>query len=323
MAPGPMSLAVVCRGLDARTVSDLALTLMLPGHNATVFLYMALSASATIGHGGPPVLALHGGLGWDSATLRPWLDPLAERARLTYVDLLGCGASPEPDDWSEVTDATWAEGVEEVRARLDSETGGHDRVVVFGHSYGAAIALEIARRYPDRVAGLVLCAPPPRPVHLGAAAARAEARLPDLPPETGPALQAALSNPPSTDAEFAAGMTALLPLYVADPSAHDLGAFASRVRFRAGAVRRSFYGLLAEYDPRDSLGDIRAPALVLSGRHDWVAPPDEGAVELAAGLDAEHVVFEQSGHFPFLEEPDAFVGTIGRWIARLADRSGR
>ncbi|WP_420456866.1 alpha/beta fold hydrolase [Rubrivirga sp.] len=283
---------------------------------------MSLSTSDTLGHGGPAVLALHGGLGWDSATLRPWLDPLAERARLTYVDLLGCGASPEPDDWSEVTNETWAEGVEDVRDRLDAEAGGHGCVVVFGHSYGAAVALEVARLFPDRVAGLVLCAPPPRPAHLGAAAARAEARLPNLPPETGPALRAALSAPPETDAEFAAAMAALLPLYVADPDAHDLGAFAGRVRFRAGAVRRSFYGLLAEYDPRSCLGEINAPALVLSGRRDWVSPPDEAPAELAAGLGAEHVVFERSGHFPFLEEPGAFASAVGRWLGRLADAPG-
>ena len=278
---------------------------------------MPLSTSATLGDGGPAVLALHGGLGWDSATLRPWLDPLAEIARITYVDLLGCGGSPEPDDWSAVTNETWAEGVENVRARLDAGAGRHDRVVVFGHSYGAAVALEYARLHPDRVAGLVLCAPPPRPAHLGAAAARAEARLPGLPPETGPALGAALSAPPETDAEFAEGMAALLPLYVAEPDAHDLDAFVDRVRFRAGAVRRSFYGLLAEYDPRDRLGDVRAPALVLSGRHDWVSPPDEGPAELAAGLGAEHVAFERSGHFPFMEEPDVFLSVVGRWLDRL------
>ena len=283
---------------------------------------MLLSTSRTFGSVGPAVLALHGGLGWDSSTLRPWLDPLAEHARLTYVDLLGCGASPEPDDWSAVTDATWAEGVEGVRARLDAEVGEHERVVVFGHSYGAAVALEVAQRYPGRVAGLVLCTPPPRPDHLGAAAARAQDRLHNLPPETGPALQAALSAPPESDAAFAEGMAVLLPLYVADPDAHDLAAFAARVRFRAGAVRRSFYGLLAEYDPRDRLGAIQAPTLVLSGRHDWVSAPDEGPTELADGLSAEHVVFEESGHFPFMEEPDAFVNTVGRWLDGLATSRG-
>ena len=276
----------------------------------------------TLGRSGPAVLALHGGLGWDSGTLRPWLDPLAERARLTFVDLLGCGASPEPIDWSAVTNETWASGVEAVRARLDAEAEGYGRVVVFGHSYGAAIALHVARLYPDRVAGLVLCAPPPRADHLGAAAARAQARLPDLPPETGPALGAALADPPETDAEFAAGMGALLPLYVADASAHDLDAFLGRVRFRAGAVRRSFYGLLAEYDPRGWLAELSAPALVLSGRHDWVSAPGEAPAELAAGLGAEHVVFERSGHFPFMEEPEAFADVVGRWLSHAASAPG-
>ena len=282
---------------------------------------MTLSTSSTLGQSGPAVLAVHGGLGWDSATLRPWLDPLAERARLTFVDLLGCGGSPEPEDWSEVTNETWAEGVEAVRARLDAEVGGHERVVVFGHSYGAAVALEVARLYPARVAGLVLCTPPSRPVHLGAAVARAQERLPDLPDSVGPALQDAFAGPPESDAAFADGMRALLPLYVADPAALDLDAFADRVRFRVGAVRRSFYELSSEYDARDGLEGIGAPALVLSGRHDWVSAPDEGPAEVASGLGAEHVTFEQSAHFPFMEEPDAFLDVVGEWLDRTAART--
>ena len=269
----------------------------------------------SLGESGPAVLVLHGGLGWDSASLRPWLDPLADAARLTLVDLPGCGSSPDPADWDRVTHAALADAVEGARQQLDADGGGHGRVVVLGHSYGAVVALEYAARYPDRVDGLVLVAPPSRAVHLGAAAARAETIAESLPPAVGTTLGEALSRPPETDAEFAAWMGDLLPLYVADPAAHDLAAFAGRVRFRAAPCRRSFYGLLADYDARAVTPGVDAPALVVSGRHDWVCPPDEGPAEVADGLGAEHVVFERSGHLPFLEEPARFVGVVGTWLS--------
>jgi proline iminopeptidase len=31
---------------------------------------------------------------------------------------------------------------------------------------------------------------------------------------------------------------------------------------------------------------------------------------------AELVVFERSGHFPYVEEPDLFFGTVRSWLAR-------
>jgi len=48
--------------------------------------------------GGHPLLVLHGGPGLDHGYFRPWLDPLAERLRLVYVDQRGHGRSDPVDD---------------------------------------------------------------------------------------------------------------------------------------------------------------------------------------------------------------------------------
>lgn len=275
----------------------------------------------TLGTGGPAVLALHGGLGWDHTSLRPWLDPLAEHATLTYADLRGNGRSPEPEDWDQVTNATWADDVEALRQRLQAERGGHERVVVFGHSYGALIAQEVALRHPDHVAGLVLCGPVSWAGHLEGAVGRAFARA------EGPAaraLEAALSAPPASDGVFAALLPDLLPIYVHDPASNDLAAYAARMTVRVAPLRRSFYGLLQEYDGRERAHAIEAPTLVLSGRHDWIAPPEESPADLLAALpDAEGHVFESSGHLPFLEEPEAFVQVVSDWLATHTDTPSR
>jgi proline iminopeptidase len=65
--------------------------------------------------------------------------------------------------------------------------------------------------------------------------------------------------------------------------------------------------------------EITVPTLVMAGRDDWITPPREGAERLHAALpNSERVVFEDSGHFPFIEEQARFQKIVGEWIARLA-----
>jgi pimeloyl-ACP methyl ester carboxylesterase len=77
-------------------------------------------------------------------------------------------------------------------------------------------------------------------------------------------------------------------------------------------------------DYRGRLGEVRAPTLVLAGRHDPQMPPACGE-ELARGIPgARLVVFERSGHYPFIEEQGAFWAAIGGFLAGgRADEPGR
>jgi proline iminopeptidase len=64
----------------------------------------------------------------------------------------------------------------------------------------------------------------------------------------------------------------------------------------------------------DRLGEVRAPTLVLAGRHDPEAPL-ECSEELVQGIpDAGLVVFERSGHFPFIEETSLFAQTVNVFL---------
>jgi pimeloyl-ACP methyl ester carboxylesterase len=65
------------------------------------------------------------------------------------------------------------------------------------------------------------------------------------------------------------------------------------------------------------LGDVRHPVLVLAGRHDRTCSV-EAAEAIAGGVpDAELVVLEHSGHMGFVEEPEAYVAAVRRFLARL------
>jgi proline iminopeptidase len=73
--------------------------------------------------------------------------------------------------------------------------------------------------------------------------------------------------------------------------------------------------MLSQFSALPWLGNIQTPALLMTGRHDWIAPPAQGAERLARGLPDGHVViFEDSGHFPFIEEPARFLVVLGDFL---------
>lgn len=100
---------------------------------------------------GPTVVLLHG-LGASSAFWRPVARELAGPARTLVPDLLGFGASLRLGTHFHLDDQAAAV------IRLVERHGGGP-VVLAAHSYGAAIAVTVARDRPDLVRRLVLVAP--------------------------------------------------------------------------------------------------------------------------------------------------------------------
>ena len=105
------------------------------------------------GHG-RPVILLHG----IAASLHDWDDLIPALTQNGYesyaLDLLGHGDSPKPNsrayhiDWLNEHFSTWVKSL--------SLT---DSVILVGHSLGGYVALEHARRFGDRIRGLVLVDP--------------------------------------------------------------------------------------------------------------------------------------------------------------------
>jgi len=258
---------------------------------------------------GPLLLVMHGGLGMDHHYLRPWLDPLAARAELVYYDHRGNGASAEPDDWSAVDIGSWADDAEGLRQHL-----GREKMVLLGHSYGGFIALEYALRYPDRLTGLMLCGAGPNLHHVELAMANAAARGT---PEQMATLEVALGQPSPDDAAAAAAWRGILSLYFERPHPEFEEAFFRTTRFRHRAQNRSLIDCLPGFDVSDRLGEIRVPTLILQGAGDWILPPEPCSTLLGAIPGSRTVIFERSGHLPFVEEPDRFLAVVQDWLAEL------
>ncbi len=64
----------------------------------------------------------------------------------------------------------------------------------------------------------------------------------------------------------------------------------------------------------DRLGEVRAPTLIIAGKYDPEAPL-QCSEELLRGIpDASLIIFEQSGHFPFIEEASLFEQTVDAFL---------
>jgi pimeloyl-ACP methyl ester carboxylesterase len=110
--------------------------------------------------GSLPVVLLHGsGCNLEDMDMALGAQ-LAARHRVILVDRPGAGFSVRKAGEGDTPDYQAAV----LRRVLDQL--GIDRAILVGHSWGGTLALTFALDYPDRVAGLVVIAPPTHP-HLG------------------------------------------------------------------------------------------------------------------------------------------------------------
>ena len=98
---------------------------------------------------GKPVFVLHGGPGGGSSPfyLR-FFDP--EKFLMVFHDQRGCGQSRPHGEIRENTTQHLVEDIERLRNHL-----GLGKIVLFGGSWGTALGLAYAERYPEQVSGML------------------------------------------------------------------------------------------------------------------------------------------------------------------------
>ena len=251
---------------------------------------------------GPTCLVMHGWPGSDHTYLRPGLDRLSGFLRLVYYDHRGSGRSGgAPADPFTVEDL--ADDADALAAHL-----GADRVLVLGHHHGSMVAQELALRHPERVAGLLLVAPSPG--ELGKQEDLADTL--DAPPPP-PEVEVLQRVPPATDDEWAATMRALSRFFFRRLDLAEQAAPFERATFNAEATVQAML-VLNWWSSVDRLAELTAPTLLLAGRHDVFCPPFQAERIAKWAPAARLVVLEDSGHLPWVEEPDAFVAAVRAWL---------
>jgi proline iminopeptidase len=254
----------------------------------------------TVGSG-PPCLVMHGGLGIDHNAYSPGLDGLGQGIELVYYDHRCHGRSGRPDP-ATISLARLADDADQLRQAV-----AHDRIGVLGHSFGGFVGFEYAVRHAANLAFLIVVCSSPTVDYMAEIPDLLEARM-------TPAMRAELALPPPTTSEEWARRTALLPLYFLDHRpAYDV-VLNGRVLHNLDGARCSD---LDGWERWEELAHVDVPTLLIAGRHDWI--PHLSRLERLAGVmpAAELVVFERSGHYPWLEEPDGFDRTVLEWVGGL------
>ena len=254
----------------------------------------------------PPLIVLHGGPGLDHHEFADYLDPLTDTVRLVLLDMRAQGESDRDAPENTWTLSQMADDVGGVARGLDAA-----RYAVFGHSYGAFVALQQAVAEPGAASASVVCCGVPSSRFLD----DIPAKLATFEPlhlrqqvEASWASEASVT----TEADFARIMAEQLPWHFANPEDPRIAEYTRRSagRYAPDVLRKFSAAGYGGIEVEASLKRVTSPMLVLAGRHDRTCPVGASQVTAAGVPGAQLHVFEESGHMPFVEQPAEFLDLV-------------
>jgi pimeloyl-ACP methyl ester carboxylesterase len=231
---------------------------------------------------GRPLLFLHPGIGLDRNA--PVIDKLAEHARVIAPSHPGFGNSEQPKSFTTVDDLAYC--YLDLLDGLDLK----DTIVV-GVSLGAWIAAEIAIKSTARLSHLILA---------NAVGIKVGARdtrdIVDIFAITEPELnKLAYFDPKLAERDYKA---------MAEDDVRIVA------RNREASARYGWSPYMHDPKLKGRLHRIRIPTLFLWGTADRILTEDYGRAYCAAIPGARFETIERAGHYPHIEQPDAFTRAV-------------
>ncbi len=242
---------------------------------------------------GVPLILLHANPG-DSLDFEAVIPALAHHYRVLAIDWPGYGRSAMPDPLEVVSAPFFYNVLREFLKAL-----GLPPALFIGNSLGGNAAARLAIESPELVRGLVLVSPGGFTPH---------------------------NFLTRTFCKFQGSGFAFSPRFFAGwylkyrtatvkamlERAASSQATAARTALNR-AVWRSF--IEPEHDLRRSASSIKAPTLLLFGKHDPVIPAKKDGTVAAQFIRAAQLVVMSSGHAPFAEVPEAFLAEVLPFLA--------
>lgn len=179
-----------------------------------------------------------------------------------------------------------------------------DRCVLVGLSVGGYLVMEWLRRYPDMVAGIVLCDTKASADSDKAAAGRRE-------------MAATIERDPTSCASTLSER--LLPIIVGETtwsSRPEVVEAVTKWMYAAQPATVSWYqrAMAARPDSIDTLSEAEVPALILWGEEDAMAPRVEQDAMVDALRDARLSVIPRAGHLSAVENPTAVTPELADFL---------
>ncbi|MFE7552536.1 alpha/beta fold hydrolase [Streptomyces gardneri] len=245
---------------------------------------------------GPALLLVHGHP-FDHTMWQPQIDRFSLTHRVIAPDLRGYGITPLGA--TELTGITGlGDFAEDLVDLLDDL--GIEEAVVAGLSMGGQIAMELHRRHPERVRGLVLAD-----------------TFPAAETEEGKAARNAMADRLLKEGmqgyadEVLDRMVAPYNTHAA-PHVHRMMCATDPVG-AAAALR----GRAERPDYRESLTTVAVPALVVVGRDDTYTPVEDAEEMHALLPHSTLAVIERAAHLPNLEQPEEFDSVLDSYLRSL------
>jgi proline iminopeptidase len=253
-----------------------------------------------------PIVVVHGGPGHSSQSFKDGFDFLAENYRVIYYDQRGSGNSqikPDPGNYT----------IDQLIQELDSirkDLAGTEKIILVGHSAGGALAQRYALEYPEHVERLVLVSSIQINNGIGA---------PLVWDVFGPAMFALGAGFPPAEPETANAWFTRLMVQTSLPRLYDQSnrALIEDSGYVSFATWREISRSLEGPDFREALSKLPVRTLIAYGAADSSYTGEANSRALCTLLpDCTLVGFEQSGHWPFLEEPGRFAEEVTSFLEK-------
>lgn len=237
---------------------------------------------------GRPVLLLHGWLGsW--SLWRKTIEILGREFRTYALDFFGFGESF--DHTSDFSVDNFVDSVAQFMDRL-----GIVKAPLIGHSMGGTVALAASVRYPEKIVKTTVIGSPIQGSSLNLL----------LKVSGYKGIASIIWTTPALLKLFMRGYAYFL--------AKDGGALGKMIVEDVSKVSAdSFFqsiGTLRQTDLRYQIGALPMPVLGIYGKKDYIVHPGQSKVLKQYAPHSQVAWFEDSGHFPMMDEPDRFHDTV-------------
>jgi len=274
---------------------------------------------------GEPLLIVHGGPGATHDYFLPYLLPLARNNRLIFIDERGSGKSERLEDVKQYTLENMVEDVETVREAL-----GLGKMNLLGHSYGGVLAQAYALKYQENLSHLILCSTFSSTSMMNEVFVKIKE---NMTPELRERIKKMESdglfghglpyeqNRYTDEYKIAAWGEGYFPyLYQKNPDPDydpTAGGF-------SWALYREMWGSNGEYvidgnlvsvEYTDMLHTINVPTLITVGDNDECAPSLSELMHEKIS-NSELVIYPQSGHMTFVDQPNMFIKSIEDFLSK-------
>jgi pimeloyl-ACP methyl ester carboxylesterase len=284
----------------------------------------------------PPLILLHGGPGWsETGFFRYFNAPLEQSFTAVYWDQRAAGKSSDRSiPRSSMTVDQFVSDLDEL-VDIVCERLGKTEVTIFGHSWGSALGVLYAARFPEKVAAYVgsgqigdWAAAESASYEFALAEAqrranrRAVRKLQAIGPPPYPA--AAVFTERTWLARFEGSMRprplwkmARAVLGGQESSIFELPSTWRGFRFSMDAM----WAEVSQLNLMDLAPALHMPVFFFLGRADHWVPPETSVVYFdgLAAPSKKLVWFEHSGHEPFAEEPDKFNAAMAQLVLPVLD----